>query len=141
MAQIQKTLSAHPGVSAVAVNLSTGSVLVTGRHTDQLQQALSELLDIVVESVAGPAIEPGVESTVRLVRNADTRLRSLTNGRFSLRAIVPAAFVAVGIRQLIVEGLTLGAVPWYVLIYYGVDSFLKLYPDYAPQPAEARTVH
>jgi hypothetical protein len=40
---------------------------------------------------------------------------------------------------LIAEGLTVGAVPWYVLVYYGVDSFLKLYPEHAPQRPDTTT--
>jgi hypothetical protein len=41
--------------------------------------------------------------------------------------------VALGLRQLARDGLTVGAVPWYVLIYYGADSFLKLYPEHRPE--------
>ena len=29
---------------------------------------------------------------------------------------------------------TLGTIPWYVLLYCGADSFLKLYTEHAPQP-------
>ena len=55
---------------------------------------------------------------------------------------MPAAFVSVGVRQLLAEGLTLGTVPWYVLIYYGVDSFLKLYPEHAPKrESELERIH
>jgi hypothetical protein len=68
-----------------------------------------------------------------MVRAADVRLQAATHGRISLRWLVPAAFVAPGLRQLAREGFTVGTVPWYVLLYYGADSFLKLYPEDRPE--------
>lgn len=133
MAQIQERLSQHAHVRSVEVNPVSGSVLVTGDHTGHLRSALADVLMVIESLPQEGAREAGVEASVDLVKRADEKLRGMTNGRFSLRALVPALFVSFGIRQLLVEGLTLGAVPWYVLIYYGVDSFLKLYPEYAPK--------
>ncbi|MDQ6691903.1 MAG: hypothetical protein M3Z13_03960, partial [Candidatus Dormibacteraeota bacterium] len=54
--------------------------------------------------------------------------------RLSLKWIVPATFATMGVRQLMIQGFKLGTIPWYVLLYYGADSFMKLYPEHAPQP-------
>jgi hypothetical protein len=140
MEEIRDRLAEHPQVRTVDVNPATGSVLVTGDHTGHLRSALADVLTLV-ETVRQEGIqEAGVQATVDFVKQADQKLRTATNGRFSLRAVVPALFVTFGIRELLREGLTLGAVPWYVLIYYGVDSFLKLYPEYAPRRGDQVTI-
>ena len=133
MEAVRHRLSAHSSVRNVVVNHRTGSVLLEGKDTRALEDALKEVFEVVEEAATGEISPAGVESVVLLVRKADNRLRRTTGERFSLRWLVPAAFVAAGIRQLVREGPTLGAIPWYVLLYYGVDSFLKLYPEHAPR--------
>ena len=125
-------LQSHPAVGSVIVNQRSGSVLVEGEDTSSLRGALSEVFDIVERS--GEPGEAGVEAAVAIVKNLDARLGEATQGKLSLRWLVPTAFIAFGVRQLIREGPTIGAVPWYVLIYYGADAVLKLYPEHAPQP-------
>jgi hypothetical protein len=136
MEQIRERLSRHPDVDSVAANPATGSILVTGGRSSPLRSALAEFLTVVESVEQEGAREAGVEATVDLVKKADEKLRHATSGRFSLRALIPALLVSFGIRELLREGLTIGTVPWYVLIYYGVDSFLKLYPQYAPRPQD-----
>jgi cation transport ATPase len=133
MQEIQDELAQHPNVRHVEVNSATGSVLVTGEGTHRLQSALADVLTLIESAAQEESQEAGVDATVQLVKTADQKLRGLTNGRFSLRALVPATFITLGVRQLLRQGLSIGVVPWYVLVYYGVDSFLKLYPHYAPQ--------
>ena len=137
MEDIRQRLGEHPGVRHVEVNSATGSVLVTGENAGHLQSALGEVLTLIESFEEERAREAGVEATVELVRRADERLRTVTRGRFSLRVLVPTVFVSVGIRQLLRQGLSVGTIPWYVLIYYGIDSFFKLYPQYAPQRDDA----
>jgi hypothetical protein len=133
MEQLRVGLSSNPDVGAVHVNPRSGSVLVTGPDTERLWEALQNLMMVIQEAGPERAPELGVQATVAAINELDGRLAAFTNGRVRLRALVPAAFITLGIRQLIAEGLTLGSVPWYVLIYYGVDSFLKLYPEHAPK--------
>jgi Heavy metal associated domain 2 len=133
MDRLRRQLSAHPAVDSVEVNHRTGSVLVHGEVATELEGAVRESLELVEEAGPENVPEAGVESVVLLVREVDRKLRRTTGSRLSLRWLVPTAFVGVGLRQLVREGLTLGSVPWYVLIYYGVDSFLKLYPQHAPK--------
>jgi hypothetical protein len=132
MERIKRRLEAQPGVQHVEVNTRTGSVLVQGDRDDQLRSALEDALNIVRSVQEGEPSDQAVTAIVEVVKAADSRVRELTAGRISLRWLVPATFVGLGIRQLMAQGLTLGNVPWYVLMYYGVDSFLKLYPEHAP---------
>jgi hypothetical protein len=133
MARLRQHLEAHPAVRAVEVNQRTGSVLVQGGKTDDLRAALDEFLEIIEEEGPEKLPEAGVESLVVLVRGVDRRLMRSTGSRLSLRWLVPAGFIAVALRQLVRSGLTVGEIPWFVLLYYGVDSFLKLYPQHAPK--------
>jgi hypothetical protein len=136
MQRLRQRLAADPAVSSVEVNHRSGSVLVTGEHTADLHSALSTMLDIV-ETIARTEqpSDQAVNAVVNAVKAADEGLRRHTDGRLSVRWLIPAAFVSLGVRELLRQGLTLGAVPWYVLIYYGVDSFMKLYPEHSPQPS------
>ena len=138
--QVRRSLAGHANVQGVEVKSRSGSILLRGESSDLLGDALRQVLDLVAEAGSPEAArDGGVEAAVGLVRSADDRLGKATQGRVRLRWLVPAIFIGFGVRELILEGLTLGEVPWYVLIYYGVDSFLKLYPQHAPQsiPAEA----
>ena len=139
MDRIANRLRGNAAVAAVEMNPLTGSVLVRGTSEVTLLEALGDVLQVISATDPARSIEPGVEAVVGLVKRADGKVREATAGRLSLRWLVPTAFVAVGVRQLLAEGLTIGAVPWYVLIYYGVDSFLKLYPEHAPQRPDAVT--
>lgn len=127
----QRRLESDAAVSRVTVNARSGSILVEGDHTDSLRSALEGVLEIVEQAGPGKAGDVGVAAAVALVRRADQRLGALTDGKLSLRWLVPAAFITFGVRQLLAQGLTLGNLPWYVLMYYGLDSFLKLYPEHA----------
>lgn len=140
MEDIHERLREHPQVQHVEVNSATGSVLVTGNNAGHLQSALGDVLTLIESFEEDRTREAGIEATVELVRRADEKLRTATSGRFSLRVLVPTVFVSLGIRQLLRQGLTVGTIPWYVLIYYGIDSFLKLYPQYAPQREEPARV-
>jgi hypothetical protein len=132
MEALRHDLSSHPAVAAVEVNRQTGSVLVHGEDGPALTMAVGELLDVVEKAGPEGEGEVGVETAVGFIKAADRRLSQLTGRRVSLRWVVPAAFVGLGLRALAVEGLSVGTLPWFVLVYYGVDSFLKLYPEHAP---------
>ena len=137
--QVRRRLEANPDIESIALDQRTGSVLVQGPATDRLRFALAEVLQLVDESGADGVGAAGVSIAVNLVKGADGRLEQASGGRLSLRWIVPVSFAAVGVRQLVRQGLSAGSVPWYVLLYYAVDSFLKLYPEHAPRPASALT--
>jgi hypothetical protein len=132
MAELQVKLGQHAAVGRVEVNPQSGSVLVFGADARELKSALYQFLDLVEEAGPSGMDTVGVEVAVGLVGEIDRKLRRHTGGWVSLRWAVPASFIALGLKQLLRQGFTVGAVPWYVLLYYGVDSFLKLYPEHAP---------
>lgn len=134
MTRVQRQLSAAPGVDHVEVNPTTGSVLVQGADRQRLEHALDDSLNLLASFGGDVPPDQGVAQVVTLVRTAERRLRQATGGRLSLRWIVPSTFVGLGVRELLRQGLTVGTIPWYVLLYYGVDSFLKLYPEHGPGP-------
>lgn len=140
MERLRSQLSIHPAVQKVEVNHRTGSILVRGEVPSELEDAMRKSLELVEEAGPENVPEAGVESVVLLVKSLDGRIRRSTGSRVSLRWLVPASFVAVAVRQLMREGLTVGAIPWYVLLYYGVDSFLKLYPHHAPKAHDQKAV-
>jgi hypothetical protein len=131
MQELNRRLSSLPDVDTVRINEQTGSVLLLGKPTARLEEVASSLVEVVEQ--AGPEQAPEVVA-VELVKQIDGGLRRASGGRLSLRWVVPAAFVGLGFRQLLVQGFAVGALPWYVLLYYGVDSFLKMYPELAPKP-------
>ena len=133
MERVRRQLAAHPDVAGVDVNPQTGSVLVRGEHANGLRAALEECLEIVEEEGPENVEEAGLESALALVRGLDRWIGRTTGGQLSLRWLVPASFIAVALRQLVRQGVTMGDLPWFVLLYYGVDSFLKLYPQHAPR--------
>jgi hypothetical protein len=51
-----------------------------------------------------------------------------TNGNFDLRVLVPLAFSAFALRQLLVKGWQIDEIPWYTMAWYAFDSFVKLHP-------------
>jgi hypothetical protein len=108
--------------------------LVQGSSSERLRAALAQVLELVEES--GPEGVPGAGASlaVQLVKGLEGGIQTVSGGHLSLRWVVPATFAAAGIRQLLRQGLSAEALPWYVLFYYAVDSFLKLYPEYAPKP-------
>jgi hypothetical protein len=135
--RVRQVLAAHPAVALAEVNPASGSVLVHGADPRQLAEALDQALELVRSLQGEEAPEAGVERVVGLVRGVDRRLREATGGQVSLRWLAPSIFIGLGVRQLLRQGLTIGPLPWYVLLYYGVDSFLKLYPEHAPAPRPA----
>ncbi len=103
-----------------------------------MRGAVDGLVGIVEESGHEAGDEAGVATAVGVVRALDRRVQALTGHRLRLRFVVPATFVGLGVRALIVDGLTVGSLPWFVLIYFGIDSFIKLYPEHAPKTGQSR---
>ena len=62
---------------------------------------------------------------VRL-RLVDRRLRRATGDRVDLRTIVPIGFAGLALREILVNSARLPAIPWYVLLWYAFDSYLRL---------------
>ncbi|MDJ0726206.1 MAG: hypothetical protein QNJ38_13920 [Prochloraceae cyanobacterium] len=63
------------------------------------------------------------------------QVKTASNGAIDLRFLIPLGFSALALRQLLVKGLQLGVIPWYVLGWYAFDSFIKFHYSSEPQLA------
>ncbi|MEQ9548250.1 MAG: hypothetical protein RIM23_01330 [Coleofasciculus sp. G3-WIS-01] len=66
-------------------------------------------------------------SVTYAVTHLNRRVRRATDGIIDIRFLIPLGFSVLAIRQLIVKGLMIEAIPWYVLAWYSFDSFIKLH--------------
>lgn len=140
MEQIASALRAHADVSEVRTNVNTGSIVV--HHINEegvFDDIAASLWDVGV--IVGN-ITHGESMAAAEVSNAfadlNERISHASNGMVDLRFLVPVGLGALAIRQLLVKGLQLEIVPWYVLAWYSFDSFLKLHytkkPEYLKSP-------
>lgn len=147
LAQIEQTIGARPGVTAVSTDHRTGSVLVKYDHLALTKDDVtSMLLDVGVvaldligaEDAAQDLGQEGAERGVAdhstgavavldALTDLDYRLSQLTGGKVDLKLLVPAGLGLLAIRQVAQNGLGLGMVPGYVLLWYTFDSFYKLH--------------
>ncbi|ALF52422.1 hypothetical protein ACX27_05470 [Nostoc piscinale CENA21] len=56
--------------------------------------------------------------------NAD--VYKMTNGAADLRLIIPLGLGLFALTQLIKQGFKLEDIPWYILVWFAFDSFIKL---------------
>ena len=133
MQRAKRRLQSEPGITGVEISPRTGSVLVLGDRDELIDAALHQAFQLISSLEKAEPSDRAIATLVDAVSEADRQFLSMSGGRVSLRWIVPAMFVGAGVRKLLADGLTLGNVPWYVLLYYGVDSFLKLNPEHSPQ--------
>jgi len=141
---IEDRLSEHPAIASVTTNPRTGSVLVQYDHHALTKDDLTELLwdaGLVARELLGAEEIPedlGRESeaaahstTATTVLDAltdlDQRLSKATNGKFDIKLLVPTSLGLLALRQIAINGLGLGQVPGYVLLWYTFDTFYKLH--------------
>jgi len=149
MARAEERLRKQPGVESVEATSRTGSLVVThhsGEHT--LDGVIATLRDVgvivhdVFKAVGEEVPDVGPSKTAMTVAGAlddlDRRISKATGHRVDLKLLFPLSLGALGIRQLLVEGIGLAEVPAYVLLWYAFDSFYKLHQQ-VPPPGEAAT--
>ena len=150
LAQIEQTIGARPGVTAVSTDHRTGSVLVKYDHstlgkgdvTSMLLDVGVVALDLIGAEDAAEGLEDvgdernpraaaphstGANAVLDAVTDLDHRISQLTGGRLDLKLLVPAGLGLMALRQVALNGLGLGQVPGYVLLWYTFDSFYKLH--------------
>ncbi len=62
----------------------------------------------------------------QVTKNLNQCLRQASNNIVDLGVLIPLSFGLLAWRQLILKGWQLETIPWYVLAWYGFDSFIKL---------------
>ncbi len=68
----------------------------------------------------------------------DRRIRQLTGHRVDLKLVLPVGFGVLAARQIITSSGGLPTIPWYVLLWYAFDSYLRLH--HTPQGQAAQTL-
>jgi len=142
MERIANGLQAHPDVHNVQINVQTGSILV---HHDPDRSDVHEVKDVLRDL---GCMFTGVTGTSDLIpvkdqsgKNLDfnsaiadlnERVLQLTNGMVDLRYVLPVGLGALAVLQLLTYGLQFEIVPWYILAYFAIDSFIKLNFDEEP---------
>lgn len=146
--QIHQHVEGQVGVTRVETNPTTGSVVV---HYDHESVSFDDVMGmfrdvgVVVQNIGEleEAPMPGQSDTstqiIDAVDDFDRRLSRLTGHKLDLRLLFPAGLFALGLRQVLVEGLGLTQVPGYVLLWYAFDSFWKFHREPRSTEAKARS--
>lgn len=70
--------------------------------------------------------EPDLKTSIRqisMILNQQTK--RLSYGVVDLQILMSMAMAALAVRQLIVKGIDLDEIPWYTLVWYAFDNFVK----------------
>lgn len=128
MQRIASALQSHPNIKEVRTNISQGSITILHEgegSLDNVHTALKDLGIIFGDIGAGKSeVADGVASTVI---NLNKQFKKSTDGMIDLRFLFPLGLGCLSIRKLMLQGLQLDIIPWYVLAWYSFDSFLKLH--------------
>jgi hypothetical protein len=128
----ERALARVPGVRAVQTNPLARSLAVTYDHRvlgteDLLAGAARAGFSFVAEpedTVGTAKLRPIDETITTFFRDADEQVRGNLGGAVDLRTLVPAGLALLALREILAGRLV--GMPWYVLIWYSFDSFLKL---------------
>jgi hypothetical protein len=135
MQEMVKELEAHPDISQVRMNHQTGSIVIHHEsHKEAIKNVVGTLKDL---GIIFGGITRGESDSAAEVAGAfvdlNKKVSQATDGFIDLRFIVPVGLGSLAIRQLLIKGLQLDIVPWYVLAWYSFDSFLKLHYTNKPE--------
>ncbi|MBK1989489.1 hypothetical protein A0J48_018445 [Sphaerospermopsis aphanizomenoides BCCUSP55] len=125
---IANFLTAQPHITNVRTNIHHGSILI--KH-DGKAETLAEISAILRDiGIIFADITQGKTEAATGISNAvidlNQQVEFATNGAVDLRFLFPFGLGLLAMRQLIVKGLQLEVIPWYVLAWYAFDSFFKL---------------
>lgn len=136
MARISSALQSHPDVDNVQYNAQTGSILV---HHNPHHRSLEQFEDIMKDfgvifaDVTGSAellsFDGTSESSFDLTKalsDLNQQVLLATNGVVDLQYVLPLGLGAIAVLQLLTFGWQFELVPWFVLGYFAVDSYIKL---------------
>jgi hypothetical protein len=124
-------------VTAVEANPTTGSLLVQFQADDPIDLVIDELrlagFEIAKAFERTPA---GVHTQSRsaaaienVMSRANAQLHLATRGHVDIRLIVPAIYMAFGVRNMLRGRGRLRDASWYQLMYWAFDSFFKLHEE------------
>ena len=137
MHRIKTYLHNSPGIQQVNANNTTGSVIIrydTATHSHDSVLAMLHDIGVIMHDVmvgeegdlpCTDHCSAGIEIT-NAIRDIDRRVFELTGGKMNLKFIVPLVIGALGLRQILREGLGISHIPGCVLLWYAVDVFYRL---------------
>jgi hypothetical protein len=142
-------LQQQPGVDTVSAIHATGSVTVRYKpnevsHVDVIAM-LRDCGVVAEETLAALGEEvPGDTSTTAVslssaLDDLNRQLLTATGRKVDLRLLFPLSLGALGIRQVLVEGLGFSQVPGYLLLWLAFDAFWKLHHGRPPQTEKLST--
>ena len=135
MKRIASVLCERLKIYRVRTNVAIGSITIfypeEGSSLAQIGSLLSDLGVIFpAQSPEKSLTDNQSEAAAALTTEAaalNQRCFNATDGAVDLRFLIPLGLSAIALRQLLVHGLQLGAIPWYVLGWYAFDSFVKFH--------------
>jgi hypothetical protein len=124
-------------VRQVDANQSTGSLLVSFSADDPIDLIVDDLRAVGIEVVAAirPMVGPvrtqstGAAVVRQVMGKANEQLHQITEGKVDLRLVVPAIYLTLGVRNLLIQRARLRDATWYQLLYWSFDSFFKLHQE------------
>jgi len=143
MESLTNLLKKKPGIARVRPNPDTGSLTIFYSEDILSFQQLSDIVGECGVFLAPPEAQSTQEITTGSFSEAATevttalaalnqRVKRATNGAADLRFLVPLGFGTLAVRQLLLKGIQLNIIPWYVLAWYAFDSFIKFH--YTKEP-------
>jgi hypothetical protein len=127
---VRAALDAEPGITSVAHNARTGSILV--EYEPGLAGAEGILLRIASAACLEMPPDDGryhgrgaANVTIGAARELNGAVNELTGGRADLRALVPAGLAALSMVALVRNGATLPR--WDSLLYWSYNIFQQLH--------------
>ena len=126
--RIADILPTQPSIHQVRTNISHGSMVIN--HDGQpatLEKILTTLLELgITFTDITEGNSEAAEDIKSAIINLNKRFEQATSGEVDLRFLFPLGLSILAMRQVVVKGLQLEIIPWYVLAWYAFDSFLKL---------------
>jgi hypothetical protein len=142
MERLASGLEAHPDVRDVQYNVQTGSILVYhDPHQSDVHEISRVLRDLgcVFSGVTGTSdlVSIDDQSGNKLdfnsaIADLNQQVLQATNGLVDLRYVLPIGLGALSVLQFLTFGWQFDIVPWYILAYFAIDSFIKLNFDEDP---------
>ncbi len=132
---IANALKARLEIYQVKTNIPSGSITVLhGRELLSSQDMLLVLQDLGVNliKVSQEPIRSGASSSnaaaevIKTATDLNRQVKIASNNTVDLRFLFPLGLGMLAMRQLIVKGWQLELIPWYVLAWYALDSFIKI---------------
>lgn len=128
MQRIAKALQSHPNIQKVRTNVSQGSITIQHEGEESLENVYSALQDLgIIFGDIGSGKSEVADGVASTVINLNKQVKKTTDGVVDLRFLFPLGLGCLSIRKLMLQGLQLDIIPWYVLAWYSFDSFLKLH--------------